>query len=245
MVFPPTPQKASTIVSHWQRSAMCCAIFSGVTENQPSERRETRGFQYNLAKVHVTLKWAFCHFTPLENTIFSWLENILAQKVSKSTEFSPLSILTPSSYREKSRYLWNQYLCSSSSSSISLGIGIIFLRLFFPFFFFCVCFSWIAFVAVFSSVAVVTSILSGAQSTGGTTSNREMTKGCMYTKRLHFFATWDKLYHVHFEKKMQKSVIFLGEGQLLKWVCQPIFFGENCMKMKEFGPLGARPWRPP
>lgn len=35
--FPPTPQKASTMRSDRHRSAMCSAIFSGVTENQPSE----------------------------------------------------------------------------------------------------------------------------------------------------------------------------------------------------------------
>ena len=38
-----------------------------------------------------------------------------------------------------------------------------------------------------------------------------------------------------------------GGCQLPKWVCQPIFLAENCMKMKEFGPPGgsAHPWCPP
>ena len=36
MALPPAPQKASTMRSHRQRSAMCSAIFSGVTENQLS-----------------------------------------------------------------------------------------------------------------------------------------------------------------------------------------------------------------
>ena len=31
-----------------------------------------------------------------------------------------------------------------------------------------------------------------------------------------------------------------GGRQLPKWVCQPIFLAENCMKMKEFGPPGGR-----
>lgn len=34
--FPPAPQNASIIVSHLHFSAICCAIFSGVTENQLS-----------------------------------------------------------------------------------------------------------------------------------------------------------------------------------------------------------------
>ncbi len=37
IVFPPTPQKASTITSHRQRLAICRAIFSGVTLNHPSK----------------------------------------------------------------------------------------------------------------------------------------------------------------------------------------------------------------
>ncbi|WAR24073.1 hypothetical protein MAR_037742, partial [Mya arenaria] len=37
MELPPAPQKASKITSQRHRSAMCSAIFSGVTENQPSE----------------------------------------------------------------------------------------------------------------------------------------------------------------------------------------------------------------
>lgn len=44
MVFPPTPQNASTTMSHLKdwltRPAMCSAIFSGVTENQPSVKEE-------------------------------------------------------------------------------------------------------------------------------------------------------------------------------------------------------------
>ena len=38
-----------------------------------------------------------------------------------------------------------------------------------------------------------------------------------------------------------------GGRQLPKWVCEPIFLAENCMKMKEFGPRGGgvRPWCPP
>ena len=101
-------------------------------------------------------------------------QNPQSSKLSEAS-VSPLSILTPSSYREKSRYLWNQYLCSSSSSSISLGIGIIFLRLFFPFFFCLLCawLSGIPLVVVFSFVAVARSILSGAQSTLEAAANRE------------------------------------------------------------------------
>lgn len=42
MAFPPTPQKASMISWEWEKlcctlRAMCSAILSGVTENQPSE----------------------------------------------------------------------------------------------------------------------------------------------------------------------------------------------------------------
>jgi hypothetical protein len=37
MLFPPTPQNASTMMSHLQRSAVKLATFSGVTENQLSE----------------------------------------------------------------------------------------------------------------------------------------------------------------------------------------------------------------
>jgi hypothetical protein len=33
IAFPPTPQNPSTTRSHRHRSAMCSAIFSGVTEN--------------------------------------------------------------------------------------------------------------------------------------------------------------------------------------------------------------------
>ena len=40
-----------------------------------------------------------------------------------------------------------------------------------------------------------------------------------------------------------------GGGQLPKWVCLHIFWAENCMKMKEFGPGwgggGLRPCHPP
>ena len=39
MALPPAPQKASTMTSHRHRSAMCCAILSGVTENQLSEKQ--------------------------------------------------------------------------------------------------------------------------------------------------------------------------------------------------------------
>eukprot|EP00966_Prymnesium_polylepis_P084784 1962573-Prymnesium_polylepis.1 len=38
MALPPTPANASTTRSHRQRSAMCAASFSGVTEYQPSCR---------------------------------------------------------------------------------------------------------------------------------------------------------------------------------------------------------------
>ena len=42
MAFPPTPQNASTITStERHRSAMCRAILSGVTENQPSRSSRT------------------------------------------------------------------------------------------------------------------------------------------------------------------------------------------------------------
>lgn len=41
IVFPPTPQKASTMTSHRHLSAICSAIFSGVTENQPSENKKS------------------------------------------------------------------------------------------------------------------------------------------------------------------------------------------------------------
>jgi len=39
MEFPPAPQKASTIISHWHLWAMCSAIFSGVTENHDSAKK--------------------------------------------------------------------------------------------------------------------------------------------------------------------------------------------------------------
>ena len=38
IALPPTPQNASTMTSQAQRSAMCLAMRSGVTENQPSAR---------------------------------------------------------------------------------------------------------------------------------------------------------------------------------------------------------------
>ena len=37
IAFPPTPQNASIIKSHWHRSAIWEAIFSGVAENHPSK----------------------------------------------------------------------------------------------------------------------------------------------------------------------------------------------------------------
>lgn len=40
MQFPPTPQKASTIISHLHLSAVNAATFSGVTENQLSGKKE-------------------------------------------------------------------------------------------------------------------------------------------------------------------------------------------------------------
>ena len=55
MVFPPTPQNASTIVSHWHLSAMCSAIFSGVTEYQDSARQEVTRMFVSL-KLKVTKK---------------------------------------------------------------------------------------------------------------------------------------------------------------------------------------------
>lgn len=50
MAFPPTPQKASMTSWHPQklcstRRAMCSAILSGVTENQPSAHRQQRRHQ--------------------------------------------------------------------------------------------------------------------------------------------------------------------------------------------------------
>ena len=36
IAFPPAPQNASIMVSHLHLSAICSAIFSGVTENQLS-----------------------------------------------------------------------------------------------------------------------------------------------------------------------------------------------------------------
>ena len=33
-----------------------------------------------------------------------------------------------------------------------------------------------------------------------------------------------------------------GRRQLLRWVCQPITFTEDGMRMKEFGSTGACPW---
>ena len=36
-----------------------------------------------------------------------------------------------------------------------------------------------------------------------------------------------------------------GGANSQKYYYFSIFFAENCMKMKEFGTLGGRPWRPP
>lgn len=71
MAFPPHPQKASTIKSHRHLSAICSAIFSGVTEYQDSEKQYNN--QIKAMKILVQK-----NFVPLSNFIpSSNLENNL------------------------------------------------------------------------------------------------------------------------------------------------------------------------
>lgn len=75
MALPPTPQKASTMMSHLHLSAMCSAIFSGVTENHPST---TNNVFYSMLNITILLGFILCvcliieHYTELsiEKNIF-------------------------------------------------------------------------------------------------------------------------------------------------------------------------------
>ena len=66
-----------------------------------------------------------------------------------------------------------------------------------------------------------------------------------FSKGLSFLCITFCIYNAHKLMCLQEqdsggSRIFPSGGcQLPKWVCEPIFLAENCMKMKEFGPPGG------